>query len=598
MKIAIAQLNPIIGDLSGNAQKILLAAQDAVAQGARLLLTPELSLCGYPPRDLLLNPAFIHTMERTLQRLAKELPTNLAVLVGTATENPQASVNGGKNLFNSMALLLDGKVQKVFHKRLLPTYDVFDERRYFEPGSEANYFTLDGIDIGVTICEDLWNDEEFFGKRNYAAHPISDLSIIGVDLLVNLSASPYNVGKQDLREAIFQHCAVRFQQPIIYVNQVGGNDDLIFDGRSFAYNCQGELVCRSQGFVAEVVVVEFDVEKLDFTSGNITPKYQCEDEEIWQALVLGVRDYAHKCRFSQAVLGLSGGIDSALVAAIATAALGKENVLAILMPSPYSSQHSVDDALELSKNLGIQTQMLPIGELMAGYDKTLGKLFTGTEFGLAEENIQSRIRGNLLMAIANKFGHLLLSTGNKSEMAVGYCTLYGDMNGGLAVISDVPKTRVYSLCRWLNLQGRNLVLNSVTSNGMYQSKEIIPHHIITKAPSAELKPGQIDQDSLPSYEILDDILQRLVCEHQSASQIVVTGHDAVVVERVMQMVARAEFKRRQAPPGLKITDRAFGTGWRMPIASNWSAIKNRDGSQYIPALNADIQGKASCSSEN
>ncbi|MDJ0676220.1 MAG: NAD+ synthase [Calothrix sp. MO_167.B42] len=598
MKIAIAQLNPIIGDLSGNAQKILVAAQNAVAEDARLLLTPELSLCGYPPRDLLLNPAFIQAMNRTLQKLAQDLPPNLAVLVGTATENLQASVNGGKNLFNSMALLLDGKVQKTFHKRLLPTYDVFDERRYFEPGSEANYFTLDGVDIGVTICEDLWNDEEFFGKRNYAAHPISDLSIIGVDVLVNLSASPYNVGKQDLREAIFQHSAVRFQQPIIYVNQVGGNDDLVFDGRSFAYNHQGELICRSRGFVTEVVVVEFDPEQQDLTLGNITPQYQCEDEEIWQALVLGVRDYARKCRFSQAVLGLSGGIDSALVAAIATAALGKENVLGVLMPSPYSSQHSVDDALELSNNLGIKTQMLPIGELMAGYDKTLGKLFTGTEFGLTEENIQSRIRGNLLMAIANKFGHLLLSTGNKSEMAVGYCTLYGDMNGGLAVISDVPKTRVYSLCRWLNRQGKNLVLNSVSSNGMCQSTEIIPHHIITKAPSAELKPGQIDQDSLPSYEILDDILQRLVCEHQSADQIVAAGQDAVVVDRVMQMVARAEFKRRQAPPGLKITDRAFGTGWRMPIASNWSAIKNSDRTQYIPALNADIQGKASCSSEN
>ncbi len=598
MKIAIAQLNPIIGDLSGNAQKILGAAQNAVAQDAGLLLTPELSLCGYPPRDLLLNPSFVTAMDRTLQQLAKDLPPNLAVLVGTATENLQASINGGKNLFNSMTLLLDGKVKKIFHKRLLPTYDVFDERRYFEPGSEANYFTLDGIDIGVTICEDLWNDEEFFGKRNYAAHPISDLSIIGVDLIVNLSASPYNVSKQDLREAIFQHSAVRFQQPIIYANQVGGNDDLVFDGRSFAFNRRGELVCRSQAFAAEVVVVEFDPEQQDLTLGNITPQYECEDEEIWQALVLGVRDYAHKCRFSQAVLGLSGGIDSALVAAIATAALGKENVLGILMPSPYSSEHSVSDALELSNNLGIKTQMLPIGELMAGYDKTLGKLFTGTEFGLAEENIQSRIRGNLLMAIANKFGHLLLSTGNKSEMAVGYCTLYGDMNGGLAVISDVPKTRVYSLCRWLNRQGRNLLLDSTTSNGTYESGEIIPHDIITKAPSAELKPGQIDQDSLPAYDILDDILQRLVCEHQSASQIVATGHDAVVVDRVMQMVARAEFKRRQAPPGLKITDRAFGTGWRMPIASNWSAIKNSYQSQYTPDLNADIQGKASCSSDN
>ncbi|MDJ0620792.1 MAG: NAD+ synthase [Calothrix sp. MO_192.B10] len=598
MKIAIAQLNPIIGDLSGNAQKILAAAQNAIAQNAGLLLTPELSLCGYPPRDLLLNHSFITAMDATLQQLAKDLPPNLAVLVGIATENLQASIHGGKSLFNSMALLLDGKVQKIFHKRLLPTYDVFDERRYFEPGSEANYFTLDGIDIGVTICEDLWNDEEFFGKRNYAAHPISDLSIIGVDLVVNLSASPYNLGKQDLREGIFQHSAVRFQKPIIYVNQVGGNDDLVFDGRSFAHNRRGELIYRAQGFVTDVEIVEFDPIERDLQLGTITPQYQCEEEEIWQALVLGVRDYARKCRFSQAVLGLSGGIDSALVAAIATAALGKENVLGVLMPSPYSSEHSVSDALELSNNLGIKTHILPIGELMAGYDKTLGKLFTGTEFGLAEENIQSRIRGNLLMAIANKFGHLLLSTGNKSEMAVGYCTLYGDMNGGLAVISDVPKTRVYSLCRWLNSQGRNLLITPVESNGTYEPGEIIPHHIITKPPSAELKPGQIDQDSLPTYDILDDILQRLVNEHQSANQIVAGGHDAVVVDRVMQMVARAEFKRRQAPPGLKITDRAFGTGWRMPIASNWSALKNNPQSHYPSAVNADIHGKASCSSDN
>ncbi|CDN11496.1 NAD synthetase / Glutamine amidotransferase chain of NAD synthetase [Richelia intracellularis] len=332
--------------------------------------------------------------------------------------------------------------------------------------------------------------------------------------------------------------------------------------------------------------------------GTITHEDECTDAEIWQALVLGVRDYADKCGFTQAVLGLSGGIDSALVAAIATAALGKENVLGVLMPSPYSSEHSVADALELSNNLEIRTQRLPIGELMAGYDKTLGKLFTGTEFGLAEENIQSRIRGNLLMAIANKFGHLLLSTGNKSEMAVGYCTLYGDMNGGLAVIADVPKTRVYSLCRWLNRQGRNLQLIPTAKNGTYEPGDIIPHNIITKAPSAELKPGQVDQDSLPEYNILDDILQRLVHEHQSASQIVAAGHDAVVVDRVMQMVARAEFKRRQAPPGLKITDRAFATGWRMPIASNWSVLKNSYQGNYTSTFNADIQGRASCSWDN
>ncbi|MEJ6487040.1 NAD+ synthase [Nostoc punctiforme UO1] len=557
MKIAIAQINPTIGDLLLNAQKILEAAQRAASSGARLLLTPELSLCGYPPRDLLLNPSFVEAMGITLQNLAQDLPPNLAVLVGTVEPNPNAHISGGKTLFNSMALLENGKVKQVFYKRLLPTYDVFDERRYFEPGLQANYFTLDNIDIGVTICEDLWNDEEFWGKRSYTVNPIADLAILGVDLIVNLSASPYTVGKQQFRETMLSHSAVRFQQPIIYANQVGGNDDLIFDGCSFALNRQGEIMSRARGFDTDLMVVEFDEVQSDLLLGSVAPVYESEDEEIWQALVLGVRDYARKCRFSKVVLGLSGGIDSAIVAAIATAALGKENVLGVLMPSPYSSEHSISDALALAENLGIKTNLLPIGELMQGFDQTLGDLFAGTEFGLAEENIQSRIRGNLLMAIANKFGYLLLSTGNKSEMAVGYCTLYGDMNGGLAVIADVPKTRVYSLCQWLN-----------------RNNEIIPQNVLTKAPSAELKPGQVDQDSLPPYEVLDDILQRLIHNHQSAVQIVAAGHDAVIVDRVIQMVARAEFKRRQAPPGLKITDRAFGTGWRMPIASNWVGIKN------------------------
>ncbi|MEH1973329.1 MAG: NAD+ synthase [Nostoc sp.] len=556
MKIAIAQINPTIGDLLLNAQKILEAAQRAASSGARLLLTPELSLCGYPPRDLLLNPSFVEAMGITLQDLAQDLPPNLAVLVGTVEPNIQAHISGGKSLFNSIALLENGQVKQVFHKRLLPTYDVFDERRYFEEGLQANYFTLDDIHIGVTICEDLWNDEEFWGKRSYAANPIADLAILGVDLIVNLSASPYTAGKQQFRETMLKHSAVRFQQPMIYANQVGGNDDLIFDGRSFALNRQGEIMCRSRGFDTDLLVVEFDETQRDLQLGSVEPVYESEDEEIWQALVLGVRDYARKCRFSKVVLGLSGGIDSAIVAAIATAALGKENVLGVLMPSPYSSEHSISDAVALAENLGIKTNLLPIGELMQGFDRTLGDLFAGTEFGLAEENIQSRIRGNLLMAIANKFGYLLLSTGNKSEMAVGYCTLYGDMNGGLAVIADVPKTRVYSLCQWLN-----------------RDREIIPQNVLTKAPSAELKPGQVDQDSLPPYEILDDILQRLIHNHQSAAQIVAAGHDAVIVDRVIQMVARAEFKRRQAPPGLKITDRAFGTGWRMPIASNWVGVK-------------------------
>ncbi|MDB9546894.1 NAD+ synthase [Dolichospermum circinale] len=559
MKIAIAQINPLIGDLSGNAQKILEMSQQASLTGVRLLLTPELSICGYPPRDLLLNPSFVVAMNQTLQKLAEDLPANLAVLVGTVVKNSQARITGGKNLFNSMALLENGKIQQFFHKRLLPTYDVFDEHRYFEHGLEVNYLIVDHLKIGVTICEDLWNDEEFWGKRSYPINPINDLADLGVDLIVNLSASPYTVGKQNLREAMLKHSAINFQKPIIYTNQVGGNDDLIFDGHSFAVNKQGEIIARGQGFVSDLITVEFNANHKDLVLGNISPVYESEEAEIWDALVLGVKDYVHKCRFSKVLLGLSGGVDSALVAAIATAALGKENVIGILMPSPYSSEHSISDALALAENLDIQTEILPIGELMQTFDQSLNDLFAGTEFGIAEENLQSRIRGNLLMAISNKFGYLLLSTGNKSEMSVGYCTLYGDMNGGLSVIADVPKTRIYSLCQWLN---------------SHHQKEVIPVNILTKAPSAELKPGQVDQDSLPAYDILDDILDRLLHQHQSAAEIVIAGHDPVVVDKVLQLLSRAEFKRRQAAPGLKITDRAFGTGWRMPIASSWSVLRN------------------------
>ena len=559
MKLAIAQLNPTIGDLTGNAQQILAAAEQAADAGVRLLLTPELSLCGYPPRDLLLDPSFVEAMATTLQKLAGNLPPDLAVLVGCVDRNSLSLAFGGKSLFNSMALLEFGGVQQIFHKRLLPNYDVFDEYRYFEPGKQSTSFTLDNVRIGVSICEDWWNDEEFWGKRNYAVNPIADLAQSGVDLLVNLSASPYSVSKQHLREAMLRHSAARYRQPILYINQVGANDDLIFDGSSVGFNRAGEIVCRARAFETDLVVVEFG-EQRDLQQSSVAPMPD-EDAEIWLALVLGVRDYTLKCGFSKVVIGLSGGVDSALVAAIATAALGSENVVGVLMPSPYSSEHSLRDALELAENLGIQTHTLPIKELMQAYDHTLAELFAGTQFGLAEENIQSRIRGTLLMALANKFGYLLLSTGNKSEMAVGYCTLYGDMNGGLAVIADVPKTRVYSLCHYVN-----------TTASAKNGSEIIPANVLTKPPSAELKPGQVDQDSLPPYDILDDILQRLIHNHQSAAQIVAAGHDPSIVDRVLQMVARAEFKRRQAPPGLKITDRAFGTGWRMPIANKWVSV--------------------------
>ncbi len=594
MKIAIAQLNPTIGDIAGNAQQLLTAAHQAAAAGAQLFLTPELSLCGYPPRDLLMHPDFLDSMQATLAQLAIALPAQLTAIIGLVTVNPQAGIAGGKPLFNSSALIANGQIQQIFHKRLLPTYDVFDEDRYFEPGTDPNHFRLNAtahpLHIGVTICEDLWNDEEFWGKRSYEINPIADLAQVGVDLTVNLSASPFTVGKQALREAMLKHTATRFNQPVIYVNQVGGNDDLIFDGNSVAFNRKGELVCRAHAFQADLVFVEYDPEQQDLVAlpDAIAPLPATEDAEIWQALVLGVQDYARKCGFSKAVIGLSGGIDSALVAAIAAAALGRENVLGVLMPSPYSSDHSISDALQLAENLGIHTQTLPIGDLMQGFDQTLAPLFAETEFGLAEENVQSRTRGTLLMAISNKFGHLLLSTGNKSEMAVGYCTLYGDMNGGLAVIADVPKTRVYSLCEWLNqtqAEGRGQGAGgkeqiggsqesgfgvSVQPNGARSQKvEVIPVNILTKAPSAELKPGQVDQDSLPPYEILDDILARLIHNHQTPDQIVAAGHDPAVVNKITRLVARAEFKRRQAPPVLKVTDRAFGIGWRMPIANRW-----------------------------
>ncbi|ELS04332.1 NAD+ synthetase [Xenococcus sp. PCC 7305] len=566
MKIAIAQLNPTIGDINHNAHQIITAAEAAASQNTRLLLTPELSLCGYPPRDLLLYPRFIDGMTQKLDAIAQNIPTQIAILVGTVTANPQARAKGQKPLFNSMALLENGQVQQIFHKRLLPTYDVFDEDRYFQTGDEVNIFSLklpssssaaknSSLNIGVTICEDLWNDEDFWGQRNYEINPIADLVASGVDLIVNLSASPFTVGKNKLREEILHHAVTRHQIPIIYVNQVGANDDLIFDGNSIVLNKEAQILARGKSFESDLITVKLDDNKnlVDPETNSIAQEIEQQAEaEIFQALVLGVQDYARKCGFTKVLLGLSGGIDSALVAAIATAAMGQENVLGVLMPSPYSSEHSVTDAIALVKNLGIKSHKLAIQEGMTAYDQILKPLFADTEFGVAEENIQSRIRGNLLMAISNKFGYLLLSTGNKSEMAVGYCTLYGDMNGGLAVIADVPKTKVFDICRWLN-----------------QDSEIIPVNIINKPPSAELKPGQTDQDSLPPYEILDSILDLIIGQHKSEAEVIEVGYEPAIVRRIMKLLSRAEFKRRQAAPVLKITDRAFGTGWRMPIASKW-----------------------------
>ena len=541
LRIALLQINPTAGDLDGNAALILRAARNAQAQGAGLMVTPELALMGYLPRDLLMSQGFVRRAGQKLTAMAEELRGLPPLLVGVATVNP-APV--GRPLFNSAVLLQDGAVGPAFHKMLLPTYDVFDEDRYFEPATQPQILDLQGWRLGISICEDIWNDRDFWARRRYHQDPIEVLAKSGAQAILNLSASPFNVGKQTLREDMLSHMAQKYGLPMVIVNQAGGNDDLIFDGHSAAFDAQGRMFARARGFAQDVIVVD-----IARHSGTIAPGDFEPEAEIWSALVLGVRDYARKTRFHQVLLGLSGGIDSALTAAIAADALGPENVLGVLMPSTYSSAGSVDDSLELARNLGIRTITLPIAEIMRTYDSVLTDAFRGREADVTEENIQSRIRGSLLMALSNKFGSLLLTTGNKSELAVGYCTLYGDMNGGLAVIADLPKMMVYRVSRWRNRRGA-----------------VIPEAILTKAPSAELRPGQTDQDSLPPYELLDAILELHVEQSKSAEEIVALGFDAPTVRRVVKLVRNAEFKRKQAAPVLKVTSRAFGTGWRMPIA--------------------------------
>jgi NAD+ synthase/NAD+ synthase (glutamine-hydrolysing) len=541
LRIALLQIDPTAGDLDGNARLVLRAVRDAQAMGADLMVTPELALMGYLPRDLLMSEGFVRRAGQKLDDMAVELRGAPPLLVGVATINP---ADIGRPLFNSAVLLREGAVGPAFHKMLLPTYDVFDEDRYFEPAAGPQILELGGWRLGISICEDVWNDRDFWERRRYHQDPIEVLAKAGVGAIVNLSASPFTVGKQLLREQMLGHMAQKYGLPVAIVNQAGGNDDLIFDGHSGAFDAQGRMFARARGFGEDVIVAD-----LARGCGTIAAEDFAPEAEIWPALVLGVRDYARKTRFRQVLLGLSGGIDSALTAAIAADAMGPENVLGVLMPSTYSSAGSVDDSVELARNLGIRTVTLPIADIMQTYDATLAEVFRGRQPDVTEENIQSRIRGSLLMALSNKFGSLLLTTGNKSEMAVGYCTLYGDMNGGLAVIADLPKMMVYRVARWRN--GR---------------KADIPEAIFTKAPSAELRPGQTDQDSLPPYELLDQILELHVEQSKSAEEIVARGFDAATVRRVVKLVRNAEFKRKQAPPVLKVTSRAFGTGWRMPIA--------------------------------
>lgn len=543
MKIALAQINPTVGDFSGNLKKILLFLKKAEKGGADLCIFPEMSIPGYPARDLLLDSGFIDENLKTLGRLAKKVG-NTAAIVGYAA--PTGSPTG-KGLFNAGALIRKGRVQQVFHKMLLPTYDVFDELRYFDPASTVSLAALGGVKLGLSICEDIWNNPGIWKQRFYTADPVEMLAKKGAGALVTISASPFAIGRQALRRRILKNIASRYGMPVYYVNQVGGNDQLIFDGCSLALNARGELIALGKAFEEDLVFVE---DRL--LCASLPWAEEPLDETVYRALVLGVRDYAGKCGFKAAVIGLSGGIDSAVTACIAVEALGRNNVIGISMPSMYSSKASMSDARDLAGNLGIRFSTIPITRLYRSYVQTLKPVFRRLKKDETEENIQARIRGNLLMALSNKFGYLVLSTGNKSEAAVGYCTLYGDMTGGLAALSDVPKTLVYGLARYINRRA-----------------EIIPRSCITKAPSAELKPGQRDQDSLPPYDVLDSILTRYVEKREKPEEIIAAGYNGKLVRDVIRRVERNEYKRNQAPPGLKVTMKAFGLGRRIPLAQKY-----------------------------
>jgi len=547
MRIAAAQINPLVGDLAGNSAKIIECIERSRQADVELVIFPELSIIGYPPKDFLLKPRFIRDNVEALHRIA-EACTGLAALVGFAQ---QSELPRGRTLRNSAALCQDGRVLSIHHKSLLPTYDVFDEHRYFEPGPEVSLATLmrdhRPTTLGVSICEDLWNVEEVLGRRLYHADPITQLAEAGAHVLINISASPFTVEKHEIRTRLFAAQAEKAGRPLIFVNQVGGNDELVFDGASMVIDGNGKVIAQAKAFEEDLLIVDLDAP----ATGRVEP-YPEQVARVHDALVLGTRDYVLKCGFTEAVIGLSGGIDSAVTAVIATAALGARAVHGVAMPSRYSSEGSLTDASAVADNLGIDFRTIPIGEIHATFEKGLADHFADRPPDLAEENIQARIRGSLLMALSNKFGWLVLATGNKSELSVGYCTLYGDMCGGLAVIGDVPKMMVYALADHINRQAGG---------------EVIPNKTITKPPSAELRPDQTDQDALPPYELLDRILQRYVEQEQSLDEIVEAGFDAHRVADVIRMVDRNEYKRKQAAPALKITGRAFGTGRRMPIAA-------------------------------
>ena len=542
MKIALGQINPTVGDFSGNSAKIIEYSRRARAGGAELILFPELSVCGYPPRDLVERPSFVARNRETAELIAAQT-RGISVICGLVTP---AESETGKSVMNSAALLQDGKIVFLQSKMLLPTYDVFDEMRNFAPAKSQRLFSLSDRSVALTICEDAWNDKLFWPKRLYTVDPIDALVRAGGDLVLNISASPFWIGKREVRRDMLASIARQHKVPVAMVNQVGGNDSLLFDGSSIVLNAEGKIIAQGRSFEEDLIC--FDSNDL---TGDIHEQVEGEEGSVYSALVLGTRDYIQKCGFRKAIIGLSGGIDSALTAVIAADAVGPENVIGVGMPGPYSSPGSIDDARALANNLGVRFELLSINCAVDAYRTTLKEVFAGRNEDVTEENIQSRARGTLLMALSNKFGAIVLSTGNKSELGVGYCTLYGDMVGGLAVISDVPKTLVYRLSHYVNAR-----------------RAVIPQDTLEKPPSAELRPDQKDSDSLPPYEILDAVLEDYVEDAHSVERIAADrGFDIDVVRRVVRLVDRAEYKRQQAAPGIKISAKAFGYGRRFPIAA-------------------------------
>jgi NAD+ synthase (glutamine-hydrolysing) len=549
MRVGLCQINPTVGDLRGNLERIVAAARDAHAAGAECAIFSELALCGYPPKDLLERGGFIEDIEKHLRRLAKQLPKALPVLVGFVDRQGKGPE---RKLYNAVTLIANGKIGRPAYKRLLPTYDVFDEDRYFEKGDASTVFEVNGVKLGITICEDVWNDAETRFRHHYRENPVRDCVDMGADAIVNIAASPFTLAKRIDRERMLCDIAKRYKRPLVFINQVGGNDSLIFDGSSAVFGSDGAIWARAKAFEEDVMVADLA------PGGKIAPVYGTDEAAALDALILGTRDYVRKCGFKSVVIGLSGGVDSALVACIAARALGSNRVLAVAMPTRYSSEESVRDAEALVKALNIQYIKISIDAIFQSYIDNLGpkleSLGKASAKDVTFENIQSRIRCATLMSISNRLGHLLLNTGNKSEIAAGYCTLYGDAIGGVAVIGDLTKTLVYRVAEEVNRRA---------------GRSIIPESILTKAPSAELRPNQTDQDSLPPYDLLDAILERFVEQGQSTRDIIDAGFDARTVESVATMVYRNEYKRGQMPPALIVTSKAFGPGRRYPIAHRY-----------------------------